>query len=132
MVTSLVVSVFYVILIRLFTRIMIYVMMILSLTLLAILAVFGLISGNAGLAISMGVTLLIYLIVLGCLRKKIETGITLVRVATRFITEKPAIFLAPLVNLVFTLIIATFWMYVVSMLSATIDQKQQAGQDAGM
>ena len=50
---------------------MVYGMIILSLGLMAVGAIAGLITGNIGLFIGMGVSLLIYLILLACLRKKI-------------------------------------------------------------
>ena len=70
-VASIVISFIYVMLIKTFPRAMVYTMIILSLGLMAILAIIGIIINNYGLAISMGISLLIYLLILACLRKKI-------------------------------------------------------------
>lgn len=68
---SIIVSFIYAMLIKTFPRVMVYGMIILSLGLMAVGAIAGLITGNIGLFIGMGVSLLIYLILLACLRKKI-------------------------------------------------------------
>ena len=68
---SIIVSFIYAMLIKTFPRVMVYGMIILSLGLMAIGAIAGLVTGNIGLFIGMGVSLLIYLILLACLRKKI-------------------------------------------------------------
>jgi uncharacterized membrane protein YfcA len=46
----------------------------------------GVILGNIGLMIGMGVTFIIYSLLICCLRKKIDTGIALIKVATQFIS----------------------------------------------
>lgn len=65
---------------------MVYLMMILSLLLLAIITTVSLIYGQFGIAIGTGITLLIYLIILGCLWHKIKLGIVLIKAANQFIT----------------------------------------------
>lgn len=70
-ITSIAVAFIYVFLIKMFPRPMVYAMIILSLGLMALGFLIGVFTANIGLMIGMGVTLLIYAIVLGCLRKKI-------------------------------------------------------------
>ncbi len=69
-----------------FPRPMVYFMIVLSLSVIALFALIGLFTANMGLFIGMSVTLLIYGLVLFCLRKKIDTGIALVTVATKFVS----------------------------------------------
>ena len=63
---------------------MVYTMIIVTLGLLALLTLAGLIYGQIYIAISAGVTLLIYLILLACLWKKIKLGIVLIKIAMQF------------------------------------------------
>jgi len=83
---ALVVAYLYVFLIKTFPRPMIYLMLISSLAIIAIIALVGIITNNIGLTISFGIMFLVYALVLFCLRSKINTGIALVTVATHFIS----------------------------------------------
>jgi len=80
------ISYLYVFLLKTYPRPMVYFMIVLSMTVIGIFALVGLFTANMGLFIGMAVTFLIYGLVLYCLRKKLETGIAMVTVATRFIT----------------------------------------------
>jgi len=64
----------------------------------------------------MGITLLIYSCVLACFRNRIKTGIVLVKVATKFMSEKPVIFLTPVIKVVMTVLFAVFWVYTFSLI----------------
>ena len=90
---------------------MVYTMIILTLGLLGLLTLAGLIYGQIYLAISAGVTLLIYLILLACLWKKIKLGIVLIKIAMQFISEKLYIFTTPLIKVLMTAIFGVFWIY---------------------
>lgn len=83
---ALIVAYLYVFLIKTFPRPMIYLMLVLSLGIIAIIAIVGLFTNNIGLTISFGIMFLVYALVLFCLRSKIDTGIALVTVATHFIS----------------------------------------------
>lgn len=91
-------------------------MIFVSLGLLAVLVIIGVASGNYALAVSMGITLLIYSCVLACFRNRIKTGIVLVKVATQFMSEKPVIFLTPVIKVVLTVLFAVFWVYTFSLI----------------
>lgn len=91
-------------------------MIFVSLGLLAVLVIIGVASGNYALAVSMGITLLIYSCVLACFRNRIKTGIVLVKVATKFMSEKPVIFLTPVIKVVLTVLFAVFWVYTFSLI----------------
>lgn len=91
-------------------------MIFVSLGLLAVLVIIGVASGNYALAVSMGITLLIYSCVLACFRNRIKTGIVLVKVATQFMSEKPVIFLTPVIKVVMTVLFAVFWVYTFSLI----------------
>lgn len=91
-------------------------MIFVSLGLLAVLVIIGVASGNYALAVSMGITLLIYSCVLACFRNRIKTGIVLVKVATQFMSEKPVIFLTPIIKVVMTVLFAVFWVYTFSLI----------------
>lgn len=105
-------------------------MIFVSLGLLAILCIIGLASGNYPLAVSMGITLLIYSLVLACFRNKIKTGIVLVKVATNFMSAKPIIFLTPLIKVVMTVLFAVFWIYTFSLIMQKANYLTQRKQDA--
>ena len=83
---SMVVGLLYIFLIKLAPKGMIMVMIFSSLGLIGVLCVIGVIIQNYALAITMGVMLLIYTCILVCFRKRIRTGIVLVKVATNFIS----------------------------------------------
>jgi len=129
--TSVIVSFVYVLLIKAFPRPMVYLMTVLSLGVLAAMAVVGIILDNLALTITMGVTLLIYLCVLYCLRKKIDTGIAMVKIATNFISERMQIFFTPLVKLVLTFIVGSFYIYTLSAMLGIIDIKDAKQEDSG-
>ena len=131
MVSSVVVSFAYVMLIKAFPRPMVYVMTILSLGVIAAMALIGLIINNLGLFIGMSVTLLIYLLLLYCLRRKIDTGIAMVKIATKFISERMQIFLTPILKLVLTFAIGAFYIYTLSIMLAIIDIKNDRNEDSG-
>jgi len=95
---------------------MVLTMIFVSLGLLAVLVIIGVASGNYALAVSMGITLLIYSCVLACFRNRIKTGIVLVKVATQFMSEKPVIFLTPVIKVVLTVLFAVFWVYTFSLI----------------
>jgi len=95
---------------------MVLTMIFVSLGLLAVLVIIGVASGNYALAVSMGITLLIYSCVLACFRNRIKTGIVLVKVATQFMSEKPVIFLTPIIKVVMTVLFAVFWVYTFSLI----------------
>lgn len=76
----------FIFLLKIAPKVMVYTMIVLSLSILAILTVVGIIIGKWPLAIIMGLTLLIYLIILGCYRNQIKMGIVLVKVATQFMS----------------------------------------------
>ena len=100
---------------------MVYLTMALTLVVFAVLAIYGAIIGEIWLSISMGITLLIYLLVIGCLWKKIAIGIVLVQLSTRFISEKPSVFLAPFVNIILTFIIGLYWSISMSVTIANLN-----------
>ena len=105
--------------------------MVLTLAVFAALAIYGIVIGEIWLTISMGITLLIYLLVLGCLWKKIAIGIVLVQLSTRFISEKPSVFLAPFVNIILTFVIGLFWSISMSITIANLNHEQDQGNDGG-
>jgi hypothetical protein len=113
---SIAISLVYIFLIKLMPRGMILTMIFVSLGLIGVLCIIGVIIQNYALAISMGVILLVYACILGCFRQRIKTGIVLVKVATTFISEKPIVFLTPIIKVVLTLFFAVFWAYTVSLM----------------
>lgn len=95
---------------------MVMAMIFISLGLLAVLCIIGIASQNYALAITMGIMLLVYSLVLFCFRNRIKTGIVLVKVATNFMSEKPIIFLTPIIKVVLTVLFAVFWAYTLSLM----------------
>lgn len=106
---------------------MVIVMTLTSLGLIAVLCLIGIIDQNYALAIPMGVTFLIYALLIVCLRNKIKMGIVLVKVATKFISDKPIIFLTPIIKLVLTILFAVFWLYSFSLILTKGNQQDDMG-----
>jgi hypothetical protein len=84
--TSILVAYLYVFLLKMFPRPMVYFMILLSMAVIATMFFIGLVLGNFGLMVGMGVTFIIYSLVICCFRKKIDTGIALIKIATQFIS----------------------------------------------
>jgi hypothetical protein len=64
---------------------MIYFLIVFSMAVLFGLAIFGFIIGSLGFALPFLVIFIVYAIVLLCLRKKIDMGIVLIKVASQFL-----------------------------------------------
>lgn len=110
---------------------MVYFMMTLSMVLIGVLFLIALFTGNLGLMIGMGLTFIIYSLVIFCFRNKIETGIAMVKVATQFISEKMLIFTTPIVKLILTLLIGSFFAYTLNAIAYLMQKKTDRGEDAG-
>ena len=113
---SIVISLLYIFLIKLMPRGMILTMIFTSLGLIGVLCIIGVVTQNYALAITMGIMLLIYSLVLFCFRDRIKTGIVLVKVATNFISDKPIVFLTPIIKVVLTVLFAVFWAYTLGLM----------------
>lgn len=124
---SIVVSLVYILLIKLMPAVMVIVMIFLSLGMLALLTIIGIATENYGLAIPLGIIFIVYSIVLFCFRDRIKMGIVLVKVATQFISDKPIIFLTPIVKLILTSLFAFFWIYTMSLMIQKGNEQQAAG-----
>lgn len=122
--TGIIIAYLYVVLLKTFPRPMVYFMIGISLSVIAGLALLGLFTGNTGLFIGMAVTLLIYLLILFCLRKQLNTGIALVSVATNFLSEKASVFITPLVKIVLTFIVGIFYTYSISCMVSIMNNKK--------
>lgn len=102
-------------------------MIVLSMATIASLAILGLITANMGLFIGMGITFLIYGLILCCLWKKLNTGIAMVSVATKFMGDKPVIFLSPIMKILLTTIVGIFYAYAISATVAVSNHKSDQG-----
>lgn len=100
---------------------MVYTMLTLSFVVMAALAILGLVFNAVALTVVMLGIMLVYALVLFCFRKKIKIGIVLVKVASKFIMEKPSIFIAPVLNIIFMFAIAYFWIYSAGAMIAVIN-----------
>lgn len=96
---------------------------------IGVLCIIGIVIQNYALAIAMGVTLLIYSCVLACFRKRIMTGIVLVKVATNFMTAKPIVFLTPVIKVVLTVLFAVFWIYTLSLMIERANWQNEHDED---
>lgn len=121
--SSIIVSLLYIFLIKLFPKQMVYGMIFISLGLMGLLCVIGLATGNIAITIFFGILLLIYGIVLFVCRNKIRTGIALVKVATTFFSEKPIVFLTPVVKIVITVLFAVYWIWTIGLMFYKMNQK---------
>lgn len=85
-VISMVIAYLYVFLIKTFPKPMTYFMMAASLIVIAGLAVVGIILKETGVWVSFGIIFLVYTLILFCFRNKINSGIAILSIATRFIS----------------------------------------------
>lgn len=106
---------------------MVHFMIFLSMAVIAVLFFIGLFLGNFGLMVSMGLTFIIYSLLICCLRKKIDTGIALIKIATQFISEKMLVFTTPIVKLILTFLIGSFFAYSLSAIAAIMQKKNDNG-----
>ncbi len=83
---SMVISFIYILLIKIMPKAMVYCLIVLSMSLLFGIGILGFIIGELGLAIPFLVTFVVYALVLMCLRKKIDMGIILIKVASQFLS----------------------------------------------
>jgi hypothetical protein len=125
--SAILVSFVYVLLLKTFPRPMVYFMIVLSMSIIGAMALIGLLTGNIGLLIGMGITFLIYALILFCLRKKIDTGIAMVKVATKFISERMQVFLTPIVKIALTFLFGAFFVYTLNAMAAIAKNKNDRG-----
>jgi hypothetical protein len=126
---SLVLSFVYVFLIKLMPKVMVYALMVLSMAILFGLAIFGFILGSLAMAITFLVIFIVYALVLLCLRKKIDMGIILVKVASQFLSEKWAVFISPVIKVVLNLLFSFFWIYSLNCILKVSDDKSSKNED---
>jgi len=127
---SIVISLVYIFLIKTMPKGMVLVMIFTSLGLIGLLCIIGIAIQNYGLAISMGIMLAVYSCILFCFRNKIKTGIVLVKVATKFMSDKPAVFLTPIIKVVLTVIFAIFWGYTLGLMIQKANWQDENNQDS--
>ena len=127
---SIIVSFIYIFLIKLMPGVMVISLIFLSLGMLAVLAIVGIITGNIALTIIMVITLLVYGIILVCFRNRIKMGIVLVKVATSFFTEKPIVFLTPIIKIFLTILFAVFWIIGLAFMQDRVSAQQALGEDS--
>lgn len=125
LVIALVLSFVYVFLVKLMPKVMIYTLMVLSMAILLGLAIFGFAMGQLGIAIPFLVIFIVYALVLMCLRKKIDMGIILIKVASQFLSEKWGVFIAPIIKVVFNVLFTFFWIYTLNCILAVADDKSK-------
>ena len=111
-----VLALFYILLVRIMPRTMVYALIGLSLALLLGGAILGFAIGELGIAIPCLVIFLIYTIVLVCLRSKIKLGIVLIKVAAQFLKERPSVFLTPILKVLLSFVFSALWLIALSSL----------------
>jgi hypothetical protein len=103
--------------------------MVLSMAILLGLAIFGFVISSLAMGITFLVIFVVYGLVLMCLRKKIDMGIILVKVASQFLSEKWGVFLSPLIKVVANILFTFFWIYSLNCILAVSDDKTKKGED---
>lgn len=121
---ALVLSFAYVFLIKLMPKVMVYFLIVFSMAVLLGLGIFGFAIGSIGFALPFLITFVIYGIVLLCLRKKIDMGIILIKVASQFLSEKWGVFLAPIAKVAVNILFSFFWIYSLGCILAVARDKQ--------
>ncbi len=111
---AVVLSFIYIILIKLMPKVMVYLLMVLSLILLLGIGITRLIAGQSSFALPFLITFAIYALVLFCWRKKIGLGIVLIKVASRFLSDKWGVFISPIIKVIFNIFFSVFWIYSLS------------------
>lgn len=106
---SIALSIAFLFLLKLFPGCMIYTFIVLIFLVFAALIVFGAINQIWWMVIVFGISILLTALMLWCCRNKIKTGILLIKVASTFLTERPATYLVPLYPLVFAIIFFVYW-----------------------
>jgi len=86
LVISIVLSFVYIFLLKIMPKAMVFILIGLSLSILLIGSIVLLFTGNAGAGIPILIVFIVYALVLFCCRKQIAIGITLIKVASRFLT----------------------------------------------
>ncbi len=104
-------------------KVMVYTLIILSLTILFGIGIIFVAVGLIEAAIPIFIIFAIYAIVLYCLRKKIDLGIILIRVASQFLTEKFGIFIAPILKVITNILFTFFWIFSLSCILIVADDK---------
>lgn len=107
---SIVLSLLFLILLIKFPKPMFYGMCILALLTFLAVTVACFIVQAYPMAIIMLLMILIYACVFYCARDKIPEGIILMKVANKFISQRPSIFLAPLFVMIFVILFEVFWL----------------------
>ena len=111
---ALILSFIYIILVKLMPKIMVYTLIILSLVLLFGIGIIFVAIGLIEAAIPIFITFAIYAVVLYCLRKKIDLGIILIRIASQFLTDKFGLFIAPILKVITNVLFTFFWIFSLS------------------
>ncbi len=108
---SLILCFLFVVLIRFMPNCMVYALIILTLLIIfaigIILAMYNLII----LAIPIFIIFVVYSIFIYYLRKKIDLGLIIIRVALQFITEKFGIFIVPILKAITNILFTLFWIF---------------------
>ena len=115
-----------------FPRPMVYAMIVLSLCLLGVGVIAGALTANLGLLLSSGISLLLYLLIICCLRDKIETGIAFVAASTQFLSDKLYVLVTPVIKLALCSLVGVFYIYALSCIVAMLNDKESKGEDASM
>lgn len=82
------------------------------------LAIIMIIAGGIAGGIVFGIVTIIYFAVIFCNKNQIRIGTVLLETASRFILEKPSVFLVPFIMLLVVVLFEVFWL--ASLISITL------------
>lgn len=123
-VLSFVMSIVFLLLVKKFTKCMVYTLIVLFYLAVIALIVIGAINGYWWMVIVFGITLLITTCMLCCFKERIRVGILLMQVASQFISEKPSVYVAPLYPFFWGLLFFVYWLVALLAVTYTIYSKQ--------
>jgi hypothetical protein len=127
-VLSIIVAVLYLVLVRCCLKCVIYTMVVAVFCLMFAILVMAISSNNFGLIVAMSVGIFLFMIFIICMRNELELGMAMMATASRFISEKPSVYLAGLWVFFLSCLFFIFW--VVSVVAVQMRANMHLSQGA--
>jgi len=129
MAMSLILSLVFICFVKAFTRCMVYSMIVITIVALIVMVVISAINGIWALLIGAAIVLLIVVIIVACYWSDIRTGTILLEISSKYMTERPSVYLYPAYALFLGLLTQLFWIFAVLSLQQAAQEHQEEGTD---
>lgn len=106
---AIVIATLYLLLVRHCLRCVVYTMVVAVFCIMFAILVMGIYNNNFGLIVAMAVGIAFFAIFLLCMRNEFELGMALMEIASRFIGERPSVYLAGLWVFFLSCLFFVFW-----------------------